>query len=816
MLEKTGHKVAVIAVHGVADQAADKTARQTTALLLGQHLDVDYEFFDEQKVHISLDSIELDKQLLVKPDSLWQFPPIQSSQVSDDIYRHQQINYSNADSIHANELDCERYEHESMREQLQTYVPEAEDSVHETIVLKGARTGGKAASEPVEVDVYEAYWADLSRLKSGYFTVFFEFYLFLFFFSRIGGIAVERATAYFRDSKSWRLLLQLHWLSEIALVIAIPLTYLCLLSLAVSGAPYLLQSMLPNIALSTILLWLAAGSIIILGILIACKIAHHKSYYCWPLLFLLIGLITVVGIWVLKPFAEDVRLLVFLLWCYIAAGFLALCYIYNKRRPGAFLLGVVFFAITGVVFSGFLLSGSDHSLSAVFSRGVDATRWVINLNTFSWVVFVFSTLFSTLLGFFIIHRTQGKNRQIAQKTVWTQALSLILPGTLIMLISFSLLQAIYHLSTKLIPGKEIEPLQLLIDEFIFPHLSHGLIILCVGVFFAFWMVSPALFFDGLKPDKKKRKVASSWIGENLSNAYKKMRWVGELFRFMLLVALPVEWFIHMVPSGVEHHNIELHRQIILYGGLLIVFIMFGSKGPLSFLGFGFRAGLDVGLDVANWLRYRPRETNTRAAIFRRYISILSHIAQWRDPLTNKGYDQLVIIAHSQGTVITADILRFLTIEFKNSNMSKCSSQLSRFFNSGEDHIPIKLLTIGSPLRQLYSQRFPLQYHWAGCNTGESETARHGPDPDSLSLTNWTNLYCSGDYVGRHLWYEDNDENIWAQNWGNHNSTGFYLNAKEKCLGAGGHTNYWSGELPEVAIELDRLIYSQSGLNQEIV
>ena len=282
-----------------------------------------------------------------------------------------------------------------------------------------------------------------------------------------------------------------------------------------------------------------------------------------------------------------------------------------------------------------------------------------------------------------------------------------------MLISFSLLQAIYYLSTKLIPQQIIAPLQQLIDEFIFPHLSHGLIILCIGVFFAFWMVSPALFFDRLKPDKKKRKNASVWIGQNLSNAYKKIRWVGELFRLMLLVALPIEWFLHMVPSGVEHYNIEFHRQIILYGGLLIVFVMFGSKGPLSFLGMGFRAGLDVGLDVANWLRYRPRENNSRAAIFRRYVSILSHIAKWRDPSTGKGYDRLVIIAHSQGTVITADILRFLTKEAEESEFDQNQSELSRYFNSKSNLIPISLLTIGSPLRQLYSERFPLQYRWAG-------------------------------------------------------------------------------------------------------
>ena len=149
-----------------------------------------------------------------------------------------------------------------MREQLQSYVPEAADSVHETIVLKGRRIDQNNKQGAVEVDVYEAYWADLSRLKSGYFTVFFEFYLFLFFFSRIGGITVERAVAHFENNKSWRLLQKLHWVSEVALVIAIPVSYFCLLSLAVSGAPFLFQSIIPNIDLSTIFLVSLAGLII--------------------------------------------------------------------------------------------------------------------------------------------------------------------------------------------------------------------------------------------------------------------------------------------------------------------------------------------------------------------------------------------------------------------------------------------------------------------------------------------------------------------------------------------------------------------------
>ena len=133
--------------------------------------------------------------------------------------------------------------------------------------------------------------------------------------------------------------------------------------------------------------------------MIACKIAHHREYYYWPVSFFVIGVSSFAVVSALKPFAQDLRLLVFTLWLFIVCGFLILCFIYNKRRPGAFLSGVVFFIITGMVYSVFLFSVEDRSMNDIFIRGVEATRWIINLNIISWVIFVFGTLFSSLLGF---------------------------------------------------------------------------------------------------------------------------------------------------------------------------------------------------------------------------------------------------------------------------------------------------------------------------------------------------------------------------------------------------------------------------------
>jgi hypothetical protein len=120
------------------------------------------------------------------------------------------------------------------------------------------------------------------------------------------------------------------------------------------------------------------------------------------------------------------------------------------------------------------------------------------------------------------------------------------------------------------------------------------------------------------------------------------------------------------------------------------------------------------------------------------------------------------------------------------------------------------MTFGCPLRQLYSLRFPYQYAWSGENTGYQDVAAlHGPDPDTLGVQSWSNLYSSGDYVGRYLWYPDDYEHQWKTTWSDEmpdqERAPSYTKAREKCIGYGSHLIYWKGNHPDVAQELDRLI-----------
>jgi hypothetical protein len=208
-----------------------------------------------------------------------------------------------------------------------------------------------------------------------------------------------------------------------------------------------------------------------------------------------------------------------------------------------------------------------------------------------------------------------------------------------------------------------------------------------------------------------------------------------------------------------------------------------SRGPFKGLALGLRAGLDVALDVITWLRLHPRDANPRGRICARYASLLREVERWRDPADEtRGYDAIVILAHSQGTIITADLLRYLRV--KNQSPS----------------LPIYFFTMGCPLRQLYSLRFPHLYGWARHH--DDTWAGSEPLPSEINVALWVNAYRSGDYVGRYLWHPDDTSIMW--------STGaVHVNVDHKkrefCIGAGAHTHYWDETAPEIAVELDRLV-----------
>ncbi len=84
-----------------------------------------------------------------------------------------------------------------------------------------------------------------------------------------------------------------------------------------------------------------------------------------------------------------------------------------------------------------------------------------------------------------------------------------------------------------------------------------------------------------------------------------------------------------------------YNQAFLSFGAAIVVAVIASRGPAKWLALGLRSGLDVALDVINWLRLHPLTGNPRARICARYYALLQHIEAWTDARDGGGYDALV-------------------------------------------------------------------------------------------------------------------------------------------------------------------------------
>lgn len=212
-----------------------------------------------------------------------------------------------------------------------------------------------------------------------------------------------------------------------------------------------------------------------------------------------------------------------------------------------------------------------------------------------------------------------------------------------------------------------------------------------------------------------------------------------------------------------------------------------------------RLPLDVALDVDNHFREFPRRAIPRARIFARYVALLEHLAA-------QDYDRIVIVAHSQGSVISAELLRYIrhraqaAPDPRNDRVARLSRQLqSRVF----------LLTAGCPLRQLYAARFPHLYAWVRGRAPAS--ALSGPSAADVGVQRWINVYSTGDYVGRWLWSDPDppDETVGGQPKLHDPWEGAFadLTGREHdvCLGAGAHTHYFGIGEKQVAGCIDALV-----------
>jgi len=677
------------------------------------------------------------------------------------------------------------------RGQLECYTGDGPENTYETIRLEGTKPGD-AGAEDKDVHLYELYWADLSRLRGGFFSIFMELYQLLFHLSSLGVHTVTAASAV-NPTAAWgrRLWLQ----ASASFLLTVPILILNLLMLGTAAVGVGLDG---ASRLSPGAQFAVVAAVFLVGVLVAGGVAVWRKggitfgrwLFPWlPALAFAAALIPLgfghldwlargpVLIW---SWLSPLELLESLIFGALAALLIGLILgAYSRRRPGTLRWYAGIGAFIFVFGLASLFWSGVGSIVAVWARLFEAA--LLSLGA-AWLGFIFLTI-----GVFFV---RSRKLDPAGRSTWSAVLLLSLPAAVFIVVSTVAWAIVGEFLRSFLKdwgyvhlwGGPVHPLPAIIawflSRFVFAVFALSIIFAAVAVIPGIWGMAPSVKAEVIPPEPHESVNVkySQTLGDWLTNTAFGLRLSGVLLwgmvTFGMLGAVALTYFFP-----------HLEGNIIAEGslGAAAFTALFAARGSLQKMALGFAPVVDILLDIDNWLRELPADTNPKARILGRYVSLLRYVLNWQDRATGSGYDRIVIVAHSQGTVVTADLLRFLHLSAAAAGgWAKYDPQLA-----GLAKRQIQLFTMGCPLRQMYNLRFPYLYRWAG-----------SPDPAALAgVSNWVNAYRSGDYVGRCLWAAGGCAFVPA----------VAPSPSEFCIGGGAHTHYWDRTAPAISYQLDSMI-----------
>jgi hypothetical protein len=824
-----GPRVAVIAVHGVADQRPNDT-NDIVANLLGEQSagTVRYSAFEQQSIQLTLAPVRVPPTLPAKRSAY-----------------HLEENRAYIAAASASDSDWE-LGHQFMRMQLASYEPAVNRGAYETTVLRAVRTETNAqgaAADEREVHVYEMYWADLSRLATGPLAFFGSLYQLLLHLATLGRQAVDDAAAE-RVTPLWR---SVAWMQRWAVrMLTLPIPMFNVVMLVVGLA------VVPITALRDPQ-WGAGLAVGIVSALLLCTGAYavaRRSTGASPLVWSLapiapLALAAGLGYAVTQSKILAPDSWIALSWFVLGGAFVWwLAAAYQTMRPGAVLVALAGYAFAVIVF--FIRLAAEHATTTTVAAETAAFVTIVDLIALlraCWIVLMFFALMTAVLWLplWITGRRGADAWARGNAALRTGRLTLALSTGAFLIVTVIVWSGIFPLAlsklgafhdyvpaavlpssplvrallpTTIAAGTSVkEYFQQLVAFSLTGAAPLAMIAAGLGLLLLVWMALPSIRAETDAPSRctnAQSRSSGAWLSRGLDST----RWVTHLF-FVAAFVLPIIGAMYLRDGALMDATQHLATGAAAFvdaSALLAVSLIVSTGSGV----------LDVILDVDNYLRTTPEHGTPRARICERYVSLLRHVAS-RDENGQLRYDRVVIVAHSLGALISAEFLHFLAAQARRDNGDDTLAALG-YASQARGEIPVVLYTMGNPLRQLLDRFFPHRYRWVrlapdnGARpmraeqpvTPRAEDATR-PDPARLGVARWENAYRSGDYVGRAMWLEE-----WYQRNAAGGSAGAYPApllvvpnldgiAGEYCIGTGGHTHYWDRSAPDVAARLDALI-----------
>jgi hypothetical protein len=637
----------------------------------------------------------------------------------------------------------------------------ADNDAYEATRIRMTRTASGAGAPPQQqqVDVHEMYWADLSRLSGALPRIVTELFTIVFRLSLLGRDAVDRASADAghreptgQPPRRWT------WLTNLQ-----------------RGLDWAFSNLLANLFSQLLLIGLlvlawgvAEPHTTVLRTVLAVAVPVLAAWwYCYRYAGRPASRLAAV---VCAAGAAALLHVVPAHWV-VGVGCLALLallfdYVLRvaaARFPAMRAVGLVFLAVTalallGHVIAEVLASSGQADLHSWVRGGMRAFEYMLFGIVIWWAVAVVPFLL-----WFVCGQLAARDGDAARGSVATGRL-----GLMVSMASFvALSMAIWALLTTLVEfgtaSTSYCPLIFDVGTDCFPkgstflHLrylrSTETFVLAAGLTLALLLYMIVVLVPSVLAEIRSGVGTAQNLGRWLSGGYRRLEIVVTgLAATSVVVAAVVGVVLLLARCGILPKDLVGGAYIAWLGPVseqvLKPLVLSAATAAAALSAFGgvlsryvpwLRLPLDVALDVDNHFREFPRNAIPRARIFSRYVALLEHLAAQK-------YDRIVIVAHSQGTVISAELLRYLQHRAQWQADAGIDDRVTRLWPRLQGRI--HLLTAGCPLRQLYAERFPLLYAWVGRTTAPGSS---GPLASDVGANRWVNLYTTGDYVGRWLW-----------------------------------------------------------------